>query len=125
MRELSRTENFLFRLGALLMLIGAATYLFGGVVANVVFGIGVLLFVAMQLRATYDGNDFVIARLRRQQLFGAAALVLSVVAQTYQTLGHNVVRYNEWVVCLLVGAVLEFYTAFRIPQELEKKKREE
>jgi hypothetical protein len=29
---------------------------------------------------------------------------------------------NEWIVCLAVAAVLELYTAFRIPQELEKEK---
>ena len=29
-------------------------------------------------------------------------------------------RYNEWVLCLTIAAVLELYTAFRIPQEMEK-----
>ena len=46
---------------------------------------------------------------------------LSAAAMTYQTLGHNVVRYNEWVVCLLIGAVVELYATFRLASELEKK----
>lgn len=27
---------------------------------------------------------------------------------------------NEWIVCLLIGALLQLYAAFRIPSELEK-----
>lgn len=122
MRELSKTQNLIFRLGALLMLLGAGTYLIGGVVSNVVFAVGVTMFVAMQLNATYEGRNFVVARLRRQQLMGGMALVLAAVAMTAQSLGHNLVRYNEWVVCLLIGAVVQLYTAFRIPQELEKER---
>ena len=106
-----------------MMLLGAATYLFGGWVSVAVYAVGVLLFVAMQLNARYDGSNFTIARLRRQQLIGAALLVLSAVAMVSQMMGHYLVRFNEWIVCLLIGAVLQFYTALRIPQELEKEKR--
>ena len=123
MRPLSKTQNILFRLGAVLMVLGAATYLFAGKVAVGLYAVGVLLFVAMQLNATYDGNNFTIIRLRRQQLMGAVALVLSAVALVSQTMGHWLVQYNEWVVCLLIGAVIQFYTALRIPQELEKEKK--
>ena len=123
MRELSKTQNLLFRLGAVMMLIGTASFLFAGWAAVAVFGVGVMLFVAMQLNARYDGHNFTIARLRRQQLIGAAMLVVSALAMTYQMLGHNIVRYNEWVVCLMIGAVLQFYTALRIPQVIEKEKR--
>lgn len=31
-------------------------------------------------------------------------------------------RGNEWIACLTIAAILELYTAFRIPQEEEKKK---
>lgn len=105
------------------MLFDAATYLFGGMWSNALYVVGVLMFVSMQLKAEYEGRNFTIVRLRRQQLMGAAAFVLSAVAMTAQTMGHYLVRYNEWVVCLLVGSILEFYTALRIPQELEKEKR--
>ncbi|MBQ8051066.1 MAG: hypothetical protein IJ197_05765 [Bacteroidaceae bacterium] len=123
MRELTKGENLVFRSGALLMVAGAALFLADKWVANVLFGIGVLLFVAMQLRTTYDGRDFTIARLRRQQLLGAVALVLAAVAMTSQNLGHNLVRYNEWVVCLLIGAIVELYTTFRLASELEKENK--
>ena len=29
---------------------------------------------------------------------------------------------NEWIACLSIAAVLELYTAFRIPQEEQKEK---
>ena len=123
MRRLSRTENLLFCIGALMMVAGAAAFLFDGRVASVVFAVGVLLFGCMQLRMVYEGRNFVIARLRRQQLFGSSMLVLAAVAMVAQTFFHyNVMRYNEWVVCLLIGAVIQLYTAFRIPNELEKEK---
>ena len=50
MRPLSRTENLLFRIGALLMVAGAAAFLITGQVASVVFAFGAVLFAAMQLR---------------------------------------------------------------------------
>ena len=122
MKELTKTQNTIFRTGAVLMLVEAATYLFGGVWSNALYIVGVLMFVSMQLKAEYEGRNFTIIRLRRQQLMGSAAFVLSAAAMTAQTMGHYLVRYNEWVVCLLIGAILEFYTALRIPQELEKEK---
>jgi drug/metabolite transporter (DMT)-like permease len=63
----------------------------------------------------YEGSNFIIKRLRRQQIFGAIALMLAGVMMF--TMHHN-----EWIVCLTIAAVLELYTAFRIPSELEKEK---
>lgn len=119
MKALTKIENLIFRIGALLMVAGAATWIVGGWISNAIFVVGVVMFVTMQLRASYEGNDFVVVRLRRQQLFGAAALVVSAVAMTAQTLGYNLLQHNEWVVCMLIGAVLQLYTAIRIPQALK------
>lgn len=117
---LRKPEEFAFYAGGVLMLIGAATYVFGGWLSNVAFVAGVLLFAAMQLRMGGFDENFVVRRLRRQQLFGAGMLVLSAVAMTAQTFfRHNFVQYNEWVILLLIGAVLQLYTAFRIPQAMK------
>ncbi|MBR1789441.1 MAG: hypothetical protein IJ762_09695 [Bacteroidaceae bacterium] len=125
MRTLSKVQNWVFRIGAMLMVVGAATFLFGNWFSAVTYVLGVLMFVWMQLQTTYEGTELTMLRLRRQQLFGAFLFVLSAIAMVYQMMGHNVVRYNEWVVCLLVGAVIEFYTAFRIPQELNRRRVKE
>ena len=75
--------------------------------------IGSFLFGAMQMLDRYTGKSFILRRLRRQQLVGAIALMLTGVLM----LASN---HNEWILCLLVGCIFELYTAFRIPQELEK-----
>ena len=31
-----------------------------------------------------------------------------------------VCKHNEWILCMLVGCLMQLYTAFRIPQEMEK-----
>ena len=48
-------------------------------------------------------------------LCGALALILTG-AFMFTTRG------NEWIACLTVAAILELYTAFRIPQEEEKER---
>ena len=49
------------------------------------------------------------------RIFGALALILTG-AFMFTTRG------NEWIACLTIAAILELYTAFRIPQEEEKEK---
>ena len=46
--------------------------------------------------------------------------MLLVVAGVMMILWHR----NEWVACLSIAAVLELYTAFRIPQEEEREKKQ-
>ena len=71
------------------------------------------LFAAMQITDTYKGSSFVVKRLRRQQIIGAVLLVAAGILML-------VLHRNEWMVCLLVAAIFELYTAFRIPKELER-----
>lgn len=72
-----------------------------------------LLVAYVQLVSDYKGKNIIIRRLRRQQLLGAMLLVLTGVIMLLW-------KRNEWIVCLTVAAVLELYTAFRIPQEEAK-----
>jgi hypothetical protein len=51
--------------------------------------------------------------LRIQQIFGAIALVLTGAFMFFT-------RGNDWIACLTIAAILELYTAFRIPQEEAK-----
>ena len=119
MKSLSKIQNLIFRIGAALMIVGAATWIVGGWWPIVLFVAGTLMFVAMQVEARYDGNDFVVIRLRRQQLLGCAALLLSAGAMVAQQMQFNIVVRNAWIPCLLVGALLQLYTAIRIPQALK------
>lgn len=120
MNKLTSFQVVLMQVGAVLMLAGAAIFLFHPQVSTIVFFLGALAFCSMQLLQRYEGRSFVIRRLRRQQLLGATALLLTPVLMLMQAWRFGFARRNEWVVCLTVACVLELYTAFRIPAELKR-----
>ena len=122
-RELTFFEIFLFRIGAVLMLIGVALHIFSADVSLYVFGIGAMFFCLMQFRAVYEGNDLVVIRLRRQQLFACLMFVGTAMCRSMQVYQYGLARRNEWVVALAIGCVLELYTAWRLPDALLKAKK--
>ena len=122
-RELSSWENMLFRMGAILMLIGVTVHIFNAEISLFIYGIGAMLFCLMQLRAVYDGNDLNVIRLRRQQLFACLMFIGTAMCMSMQVYQFGFARRNEWVVALAIGCVLELYTAWRIPNALQKAKK--
>jgi len=103
----------LFVVGAIMALTGAAVFITGWIYAPYIYTIG--LFALAQVNTPVKGKGKTLKRLRVQQIFGALALVLTG-AFMFTTRG------NEWIACLTIAAILELYTAFRIPQEEEKEK---
>lgn len=101
-------------IGAILLLGGAIIQITQAVWAPYVYLVGAILFAYVQVTDRYEGANLIIRRLRRQQMLGAALLVL---AGVMMILWHR----NEWILCLTIAAILELYTAFRIPQEEQKK----
>ena len=122
-RELSSWENMLFRMGAILMLIGLTVHIFNAEISLFIYGIGAMLFCLMQLRAVYEGNDLNVIRLRRQQLFACLMFIGTAMCMSMQVYQYGFARRNEWVVALAIGCVLELYTAWRIPNALQKAKK--
>ncbi|MDO4210301.1 MAG: hypothetical protein Q4D23_01090 [Bacteroidales bacterium] len=127
MKQLNRFQNLLFQVGGLLLVAGAIMPMIPAVNthAATVFTIGALLFGSMQLLQRYDGPNVVIRRLRRQQILGAFFLMFAaalLVMKQYHV-GPIPIRGDEWKIALIVAAVLELYTAFRIPSELEKENK--
>jgi len=128
MRQLSKWEAYVMLLGGLLMVVGAGANVLFCSWAPYVFAPGSLLFVAMQLRQRYEGRDFTIRRLRRIQmisdvLFLLAGLMMIANQSNFLPLDQlSYIKYvhNNWVVVLLVAAVLQLYTSHRIANELEK-----
>ena len=120
MNELSRTGQMLMALGAVALIVGAAAFMWIPRVAAVTFAVGALLFCPMQMLMRYEGRSFIIRRLRRQQLFGATALLCAAGCMLMQAFRFGPAQRNEWLVCLAIGCVLELYTSFRIPSELKK-----
>ena len=122
-RELSFWENVLFRMGAILMLIGVTVHIFNAEISLFIYGIGAMLFSLMQLRAVYEGNDLNVIRLRRQQLFACLMFIGTAMCMSMQVYQYGFARRNEWVVALAIGCVLELYTAWRIPNAFQKAKK--
>ena len=101
--------------GAVLLLVGAMLQITRWELSPVIYTIGAVMFAYVQVMSRYGGKNLVIRRLRRQQILGAVLLVFAGVLMF-------VTRHNEWVLCLTIAAILELYTAFRIPSEMEKEK---
>ena len=122
MKEIDQRLILLQQIGALLMLGGAAVFLLMPVWAAILYSAGVLLYAPLRMLQRYDGQNFVIRRLRRQQLLGQLAFLCAACCMIMQAFNFGLARRNEWVVCLVIGCILELYTTFRIPAELKKEK---
>ena len=103
----------LFAVGALMALVGAAVFITRWIYAPYIYTIGAGFVALAQINTPVKGKSKTLKRLRIQQIFGAVALVLTG-AFMFSTRG------NVWIACLTIAAILELYTAFRIPQEEAK-----
>lgn len=100
--------------GAILVLAGASVYITRWASAPYMYTVGATMVALAQFNSPIETkHNPTLKRLRVQQLLGAFLLV---VTGSLMFFAHR----NEWIVSLSVAAVLELYTAFRIPQELEK-----
>ena len=130
MRQLSKTQSFVFFAGALLMVIGAGASLLAWKPAPYLFAIGALAFTSMQFLQRYEGDNFVIRRLRRMMLMSDGLFLLSALlmfASMGNVFGLSQVNYityiyNKWVLTLLIAALLQLYSTHRIDNELTKEK---
>ena len=128
MKQLNNWQNAIFLTGALLMVVGAGASLPGWSVAPYLFALGALGFTSMQMLQRYEGQNFVIRRLRRimllsDVLFLVSALLMFASQGNALHLSHITYLqyvYNKWVVTLLIAAILQLYTTHRISHELEK-----
>ena len=128
MRQLSNIETFVMLAGGLLMVIGSGASVFLQSWAAYVFAPGALMFAAMQMRQSYDGSNFNIRRLRRMLLLSDTLFLVTALlmfANRGNFLGLQYVAYvkyvhNNWIVVLLVAAILQLYASHRIGNELEK-----
>lgn len=102
--------------GAVLLLVGAMLQITRWELSPYLYTIGAVLFAYVQVMSRYEGKNLIIRRLRRQQILGAVLLVFTGVLMF-------VTKHNEWVLSLTIAAILELYTAYRIPSELEKENK--
>lgn len=112
---MSKIYQIVQGVGAVLLLVGAMLQITRWELSPILYTIGAVMFAYVQVMSRYEGKNLIVRRLRRQQILGAVLLVSAGVLMF-------VTKHNEWVLCLTVAAILELYTAFRIPSELEKEK---
>ena len=128
MKQLNKLQNIIFAVGAVLMVVGAAMGLFLPGVAPFVYAVGAVAYTSMQLLQSYEGNSFTIRRLRRIMILSDVLLLFVAVllfVGNGNPLGFDQITYisyvrGNWVPVLLLAAVLQFYTAYRISSELEQ-----
>ena len=117
----------LFIAGAVLLVVGAAASLLRWDAAPWLFAVGALAYTSMQMQQSYEGRSFTVRRLRRIMLFSDFLLLLTAVLMfisRWPQLGGldwlTYVNYvhNNWVVTLLIAALLQLYTTYRIDREL-------
>ena len=127
MKQLNRWQTALFITGAVLMVIGAGMSLLRWDAAPWLFAAGALAYTTMQMQLTYEGRNFTVRRLRRIMAFSDFLLLLTAVLMfisRWPQLGGldwlTYVNYvhNNWVVTLLIAAILQLYTTYRIDNEL-------
>ena len=128
MRELNKTESAILVIGAVMMVIGSGANLFAQSWAPYVFAMGTIGFVLMQLKQKYDGDNVAIKRLRRMViisdvcLFLAAVMMFANMDNLFRLDAITYIKYvhNNWVVVLMVAAMLQLYTSHRISKEMLK-----
>ena len=128
MRELNKTESAILVIGAVMMVIGSGANLFAQSWAPYVFAMGTIGFVLMQLKQKYDGDNVAIKRLRRRVIISDVGLLLAAVMMfanmdnLFRLDAITYIKYvhNNWVVVLMVAAMLQLYTSHRISKELLK-----
>lgn len=106
----------LFIAGSVMIIVGAASYITRWSYSPYIYTIGAGCFALAQINTPLRGKSSALRRLRIQQIFGALALILT---GAFMFFTHG----NEWIVSMTIAAILQLYTAFRIPQEEEKERK--
>ena len=127
---MNKWQNALFFLGAMLMLAGAVSSIFRWDAHPYVFTVGAVCYVAMQTMQRYEGSSLTINRLLRIQTLSGLLLIATGVlmyANEDNAFGLEWLTYlnyihGKWVVILLLAAILQLYTTYRISAELEKER---
>ena len=133
MKKLNKFQSVLFLFGGVLMVIGAGSFalMWQQPIVCWIYLIGSVLFTVMQSMQTYNGNNFVLKRLKRIQSVADICFILSALLMVDTAylffrpiftdfLTYTQYVYNKWVVLLLIAAFLELYTTYRIDSEMKK-----
>ena len=133
MKQLNKIESIIMVVGALLMVVGAVMGLFKLSWFPFVYAVGAIGFASMQMLQRYEGRNLSIKRLRGIMVLSDVLFLFTAVlmfANQGNALGLDWIYYlnyikNNWVVLLLLAAILQLYTTYRIDHELEKEAKKQ
>ncbi len=133
MKQLNKLQSLIFLTGGAMMVVGAGCFalMWQQKIACWIYLAGALMFGVMQMMQEYQGNNFIVKRLKRIMSLADIFFILSgflMVDMVYRFLQSAIDNYltyyntiyNKWVVLLLIAAILEMYTMHRIEHELSK-----
>ncbi|MBO5059274.1 MAG: hypothetical protein J6C05_02015 [Prevotella sp.] len=128
MRQLNKTENVIFIVGAIMMVAGCVANILRFAVAPYIYSVGAVAYAVMQIRQSYDGANITVRRLRRIMILSDFLLLFTGVMmfadRSYDFMGLDLLVWlqyvhNNWVITLLIAALMQLYTIYRISSELE------
>ena len=137
MKQLTKVESIVYLLGGITMVAGAGLYAFLLIqpIACWLMLVGAILFALMQSRQRYLGTVLAIRRLRKIMSLAGWGFILAgifMVEDTYHFLrpiftgsldgysSYVSIFHHNWVILLLISAVIEMYTTHRISYELKR-----
>lgn len=112
----NKTKDLVFKLAALLILIAAVVYLFNPIVAAYAMAVGVVGFGWSTFTSPYPGKSMRGKRLFSIRVFGVVMMAVATYLMFEQL--------NEWVIAMLISAILILYTAIILPREYEREQQE-
>ncbi|MCQ2242819.1 MAG: hypothetical protein MJZ32_01020 [Bacteroidaceae bacterium] len=149
MKELTKSQTYIFLSGGIMMVIGALANLAADIPVIIptesaeiwhktgacIFLVGAICFALMQILQKYEGNDITLNRIRKIQIIGDIAFILAGIFLMEKTFRfaypffcgsieqlNFYAQYinNNWIVFLLIAAILEVYTTHRIANLIKK-----
>ena len=104
----------IFKTSAILILVAALLYFFHPVVAAWIMVFSVATFIVLLAKNPYPGKSIRGKRLFGFQIFACMLMAVAAFLMFQQR--------NEWVLAMLIAAVLMLYSSVVMPKELEKDK---
>lgn len=127
MKKLNKLQSVIMFLGGLLMAAGAILFITHWDPSPYIYILGSILFVGMQFLQRYEGHDIVLRRLRNIYIVGGVLILFAGVLMVFnyqyvylKWFNYSFYIRNEWVLSLFLGSLLQLYTSYRIPVELDK-----
>lgn len=111
-----KVKNVFFQISAIIILVAAIVYYFDPTIAKYLMIVGVAGFAAITFTTPYPGKS-----IRGKRLFNIQILaVLLMAVATY----IMYIDMKEWVIILLVSAILTLYSSILLPNVYKKEQEE-